>query len=180
MAVDPVERVSDRQEQAEQIGSTPLEISNAVVRIHKEAVGRGPTKARTQVGVDLVTVVLEGGFTRAEQTLRDSGADREVQELRSAMQSSIAAEIVHAVESITGRRVRSFMSASDPDEELQVEVFVLFPPGAEPPPGHEGPLASRARRTREQHREVLDEHRALRAEQGQARHALRETREAAD
>jgi hypothetical protein len=44
-----------------------LQISNAMVRLYKEAFGRGPTKARSQfVGTDTLVVVLEDSMTVAE------------------------------------------------------------------------------------------------------------------
>jgi len=116
----------------EQRGQILLDISNAIVRLHKDFYGKGPTKARTQIAHDLVTVVLEGGFTQSEKTLHAHGHDREVAESRFAMQKSVEAELRAVVEGLTGRSIRSFMSAHDPGEGIQVEVFVL-----DPPPGEE-------------------------------------------
>src|SRR5947209_18940848 len=105
-------------------GQILLEIANTVVRLHKHYYGKGPTKARAHLSQDLLTVVLEGGFTRSEHTLRERGHEREVIESRSAMRRAVQAEFVAAVEDVTGRRVRSFMSAHDPEQDMQVEGFV--------------------------------------------------------
>jgi uncharacterized protein YbcI len=102
-------------------------LSNAVVSIHKQFYGKGPTKARAHLTHDLVVVVLDGGFTRGEHTLSDHGYEREVLQSRMAMQSSVEAEFRTAVETILGRPVRSFMSANDPGNDLQAEIFVLYP-----------------------------------------------------
>lgn len=150
-------------------GHRMLELSNAVVRIHKQLAGKGPTKARAYMQQDLLVVLLEGGFTRSEETLHNAGHDRELQQARSAMQASAADELRGAVEAILGRRVRSFMSANDPGEGFQTEIFVLEPDLRE--------MAGRAERARSRHRDVLEEHRALRAEQAQSREALRRERE---
>jgi uncharacterized protein YbcI len=107
-------------------------LSNAVVSIHKQFYGKGPTKARTHMMNDLVVVVLDGGFTRGEHTLSDHGFQREVMQSRMAMQNSVEAEFRTAVEIILGRPVRSFMSAADPANDLQAEIFVLYPGGADP------------------------------------------------
>src|SRR4051812_14301449 len=104
-------------------GRVLLELSNAVVRVHKEYYGKGPTKARSHLTADLLTVILEGGFTRSEQTLLAHGHDAEVIQSRAALQDSVEHELRTAVEQILGRRVRSFMSANDPAEGLQAEVF---------------------------------------------------------
>ena len=106
-------------------GSVLLELSNAIVRIHKQAHGKGPTKARSHLSGDLLAVVLEGGYTRGEMTLHESGHVREVLQARLAMRALTEAEMRAVVERILGRTVRSFMSANDPSNELQVEIFVL-------------------------------------------------------
>jgi uncharacterized protein YbcI len=151
-----------------------LELSNAVVRIHKQLAGKGPTKARSHLLQDLVVVVLEGGFTRGEQTLHDAGHDRELLQARLAMQQTAEADLRAAVEENLGRRVRSFMSANDPENGFQAEIFVL-----EPAPKDGIDLTSRAERARERQHDLLDEQRALRAEQSQSRQALRRGREEA-
>jgi uncharacterized protein YbcI len=109
--------------------STPsLEISNALARLHKEFVGRGPTNARTTIDGDLVVCLLEGGYTRAEQTLTDHDKADLVAAGRLGLQDAMREAMVTAVEQSLGRRVWSFMSANDLERDLQVEVFVLCAP----------------------------------------------------
>src|SRR3954470_16514337 len=84
-------------------GSLLVELSNAVVRVHKQFYGKGPTKARSHLSHDLLTVVLEGGYTRSEQTLHDHGYDDEVLQSRLAMQASVEGELRGAVEAILHR-----------------------------------------------------------------------------
>jgi uncharacterized protein YbcI len=101
--------------------SPSLEISNAISRLHKHFVGRGPTNARTTVDGDLVVCLLEGGYTRAEQTLAENDNGDVVAAGRLGLQDAMR----EAVASALGRQVRSFMSANDLRRNLQVEVFVL-------------------------------------------------------
>lgn len=112
-------------------GQILADISNAIVRIHKRFYGKGPVKARAYLSQDVLTVILEGGLTRGEQTLQDHGHSQEVVSSRLAMQSSVEDEFRMAIESILYRSVRSFMSANDPSNDLQAEVFVLHPQGSE-------------------------------------------------
>ena len=50
--------------------SPMLEISNAMVRLYKEAFGRGPTKARAQLAAhDTLVVILENSLTVGERNL---------------------------------------------------------------------------------------------------------------
>jgi uncharacterized protein YbcI len=114
-------------------GNILLDIANAFVTIQKEFFGRGPTRARAQVTRDLVVVLLEGGFSRAEQTLHEHGRDDAVNEGRQAMHATIEERCIEAIERLLGRKVYSFMSASDASHELQAELFVLESEDADPP-----------------------------------------------
>ncbi|MGZ4201084.1 MAG: DUF2294 domain-containing protein [Thermoleophilaceae bacterium] len=106
-------------------GQLLLELSNAVVRIHKEYHGKGPTKARSHLTQDMLVVVLEGGYTHSEQTLLAAGHAKEVMQSRQAMQATTEPALRAAVEEILKRPVRSFMSANDPTADVQVEIFLL-------------------------------------------------------
>lgn len=112
-----------------------LEIANAIARLHKEYVGRGPTNSRTTIDGDLVVVLLEGGFTRAERTLDDSERRDLVVAGRVGLQDAMRPELISVVERVLGRRVRSMMSANDLERNLQSEVFVLE---AQDPPSLDG------------------------------------------
>lgn len=106
-------------------GTPSLDISNALTRLHKQFIGRGPTNARTTIDGDLVVCVLEGGYTRAEQTLGEHDRAELVAAARLGLQDAMRQAMIAAVEQTVGRRVRSFMSANDLDHNLQAEVFVL-------------------------------------------------------
>src|SRR5579875_3702854 len=107
-----------------------LEIANAVARLHKDYVGRGPTNSRTTIDGDLVVVILEGGFTRAERTLDDSERRDLVLAGRVGLQDAMRNAMIEVVQRVLGRRVRSFMSANDLERDLQSEIFVLEGPSA--------------------------------------------------
>jgi uncharacterized protein YbcI len=116
-----------RTDGATERGQHLLEVSNAVVRVHKQLSGKGPTKARSYLNHDLLVVLLEGGFTRSEQTLLEAGHDRELMEARLAMHEAAEDDLRRAVEEVLGRKVRAFMSATDPGTGFQAELFVLAP-----------------------------------------------------
>jgi uncharacterized protein YbcI len=120
---DPEIRTPD----PESTSSRPLEISNAISRLHKEFVGRGPTNSRTTIDGNLVVCLLEGGYTRAEETLTANDKSDVVHAGRLGLQDAMRKGMIAAVEQTTGRRVYSFMSANDLEQNLQVEVFVLTP-----------------------------------------------------
>ncbi len=120
------DRVLEPDADATAVAQTPgVEISNAISRLHKHYVGRGPTSARTTLDENLVVCLLEGGYTRAEQTLEANDRADVVAAGRLGLQDVMRAEMVAAVQEVVGRPVLSFMSANDLRRHLQVEVFVL-------------------------------------------------------
>lgn len=127
-APEALEELDAPEEKGSARGLMLAAISRAVVRIHKEYLGKGPVKARSYLSEDVLMVILEGGFSRGEQVLQQHGHSREVVNLRFAMQETMEDEFRMAIETILYRRVRSFMSTSDPAQGLQAELFVLEPP----------------------------------------------------
>jgi uncharacterized protein YbcI len=124
--------MSEPHADPELVSPTPsVEISNAISRLHKQYVGRGPANARTILDGNLAVCVLEGGHTRAEQTLDESDKSYVVAAGRLGLQEAMRDEMVEAVQRVLGRRVRSFMSANDVENDMQVEVFVLDQSGTE-------------------------------------------------
>lgn len=115
----------------ERSSSPSLELSNAIARLHKQFIGRGPTNARTTIDGDLVVCLLEGGYTRAEQTLSEDGKADLVAAGRVGLQEAMRQAMIAAVQEVTDRRVLSFMSANDLDHNLQVEIFVLQAGGSD-------------------------------------------------
>jgi uncharacterized protein YbcI len=109
------------------LGATLSEISRTLVAIFKRNYGKGPVRARSFLQKDVLTVILEGGYTTIEHTLEEHGHTNEVIATRLAMQKAVETEMRGAIETILSRSVRSFMSANDPTNDLQAEVFVLDP-----------------------------------------------------
>jgi uncharacterized protein YbcI len=102
-------------------------ISNLVVRALSEYTGRGPTKARTYMSDDIVTVVLQDTLTKGERSLVADGLENLVLNARKAFQRTMRDDLVSGVEEILGRRVTAFMSDNHIDPDMAVEVFVLAP-----------------------------------------------------
>jgi len=99
-------------------------VSNALVALHKEQFGRGPTKARSHfAGPDALVCVLEHALLPAEQKLVALGQQTSVRETRSSFQVATAMEFITTVEQIVHRRVRAFASAVDPDADTVFENF---------------------------------------------------------
>jgi uncharacterized protein YbcI len=101
------------------------EISRSVVRLHKEHIGQGPTKARTYMGEDLVVCVLEGGFSKGERTLMSHGRAAAVVNQRQALEETLRQPLIDTIERLVARKVVGFTSGVEPDGELSTEVFIL-------------------------------------------------------
>jgi uncharacterized protein YbcI len=120
-------------------GAVRSAISQAIVRIHADAYGKGATQAKTYVWDNLVVTVLRDVLTVAERTLIDADRADTVREVRTTFQFSLEQTFRGAVERLTGRRVLSFMSQVDPANGLGVEIFVLEPLECRP---DDGPAAA--------------------------------------
>ena len=116
----------ERSEQTTE-GQRAAAISNSVVHLLGEYTGRGPTRARTYVNRDVITVVLHDTLTKGERRLVSEGHAPDVLHTRSVFQDTMRAELVASVEDLTGRTVAAFMSANHIDPDIGVETFVLEP-----------------------------------------------------
>jgi len=122
--------VEERQDGTAAIAdkSPMLEISNAMVRLYKEAFGRGPTKARAQfAGQDTLVVILESSLTVAERNLVAMGEHQRLREARLFFQYALEDQFRSIVEQALGRRTLAFISGIDTERDVAVEVFMLEP-----------------------------------------------------
>ena len=111
-------------------GSKAAAISNMIVRTMSDYTGRGPTKARTHLSDDLVTVVLQDTLTKGERRLVHDGCEDLVLTMRKAFQVTMRHDLVAGIEEILGRSVLAFMSDNHIEPDMAVEVFMLAPNGA--------------------------------------------------
>jgi uncharacterized protein YbcI len=107
------------------LGEMRATISNEIVRLQAEYYGKGPTRAKTYISEDLVVVVLEESFTRAEKTLAQRGEREAIEHIRRRFQQQMADEFTSVVEQATGRKVRVFLSETNIDQDVSVETFLL-------------------------------------------------------
>ena len=135
------ERYDAQATSGDQRTSILADVSREMVRLYKEQFGRGPTKARTDwAGPDTLITLLEDTFTPAERNLVRLGEHQKVRDMRTFFQYATVPEFCEPVERLTGRRVRSFLSAIDTRANgLAMETFVLYPEG------HDGPSRADSR-----------------------------------
>lgn len=103
-------------------------VSTALVALHKEQFGRGPTRARSHfAGPDVLVCILRDALLPAEQAMVDMGESQRVRESRMWFQVATSQRFIAVVEGIVKRSVFSFASATDPDRGVVMEIFVFEP-----------------------------------------------------
>jgi uncharacterized protein YbcI len=111
-------------------GNVLQAVSNAMVKLHKEQFGRGPTNARSYfAGPDTLICTLEDALLPAERRMVEMGEHQRVRESRMFLQVATEAEFVGVVESLVNRKVRAFSSATDPAPGVVFEIFSFHPDG---------------------------------------------------
>lgn len=114
------------QEQQERTRSEQANaIATYVVRVTAEYTGRGPTKARTYLEDDLVTVVLSDTLTKGERSLVRDGQGDTVVAMRKTYQRTMASVLIEGIERITCRQVVAFLSDNHIEPDIAIESFVL-------------------------------------------------------
>jgi uncharacterized protein YbcI len=109
-------------------GQELTELSRAIVRLYKQRLGHGPTRARAyRASSDILLCVMEGTLTTKERTLHEAGADQGLLESRTEVQEILKDEIGAQVERALGRRVRSVVGGLDPDSDVATQTFLLEP-----------------------------------------------------
>jgi uncharacterized protein YbcI len=111
-----------------QVGTTSAlnAVSNAMVALHKEQFGRGPTRARSNfAGPDTLVCVLEDSLLPAELAMVAMGERQRVSESRLYMQTATSGKFTSTIESIVHRKVRAFASALDPEANIVWEIFTF-------------------------------------------------------
>jgi uncharacterized protein YbcI len=116
-------------------GALNAAIANELGKLIADFTGRGATRSRAFIDQDVVVCVFEDGATRADRHLVAAGKSELVRRQRDALQRAMASQLVAAVERLTNRTVRTFLSGTDEHGGSSIEAFVLEPepPGSDPP-----------------------------------------------
>ena len=104
--------------------SVLMDVANAMVTLHKQQFGRGPTAARAAyAGDDTIIVTLREALLPAERALVELGEFQRVQENRLFLQEATRKLFTDTIEKIVQREVTAFASACDPRSEVVWEIF---------------------------------------------------------
>ena len=126
MAWDDVSvSVQDRARRARDLRQA---ISDAIVRVSADFIGRGPTRAKTYINGEVVFCVMQDTLTRGERSLVADGDGESVRQMRRRFQDAMRRQVCGAIEALTDRKVVSFLSDNDIEAETAIEVFILDGP----------------------------------------------------
>lgn len=103
------------------------EIAERLAELQGAWYGRPPRSAQAYIAGDVVVCVLEETFTPAEKALVQRNEAQGIQDIRRRFQSAMAEDFKEIVTHATGRQVRSFISDTDLQQAIAIEVFVLGP-----------------------------------------------------
>jgi uncharacterized protein YbcI len=104
------------------------DVSRAMVALHKEQFGRGPTKVRTSFGgPDLMVTVLYDALLPAEKALAEMGEIMRVLEARAFFEESTRERFIQVIEQTVYRKVHSFHSTCDPRTGIVMEISLFEP-----------------------------------------------------
>ena len=115
-------------------GQLATAIASMVVQVLRQYTGRGPTKSRTYLNDELISVVLQGTLTRAERALVADGKSDLVLSNRRAFQRIMRSDLIAGVEALTGRTVIAFLSDDSIEPDIKVKSFLLAPATADDGP----------------------------------------------
>jgi uncharacterized protein YbcI len=108
-------------------GQLATAIASMVVQVLRRYTGRGPTRSRTYLNDELISVVLQGTLTQAERALVADGKSDLVLSNRRAFQNIMRADLIAGIEELTGRTVIAFLSDNSIDPDVKVKSFLLAP-----------------------------------------------------
>jgi uncharacterized protein YbcI len=109
--------------------SVLMDVSSALVGLHKEQFGRGPTRAHSHfAGPDILVTVFEDALLPAEKALVDIGEPMRVLEARVFYQEATRDRFIETIEKVVDRKIRSFHSTCDPRAGVVIEVAIFESP----------------------------------------------------
>jgi uncharacterized protein YbcI len=109
-------------------GELNAAITSALVGIHTEYLGRGPTNASTFHHGNVIATLMHGVLTNAEKSLAKTDRAPVVKNIRQLLYDTLEADSRAAVERLTGRKVVAFISGNHLDPDIAAELFILDAP----------------------------------------------------
>jgi uncharacterized protein YbcI len=100
-------------------------IADAITHAFKTHYGKGPVSLKVHLTGDAVFVLMRGGFSVVEETLRVSGRAEAVRDQRRAFGDMIAPTLEAAVREVMDRDVVAVLADTGQDPDLGAIALVL-------------------------------------------------------
>src|SRR6476659_7154182 len=100
-------------------------VTREIIRIHMEAVGRGPRRAYTSHHDNVLFTILEGTLSPGERKLAANGDGESVRAIKRQLHRVMDEELRGAVSRLTARQVVASLNDLHLDPDVAVELFVL-------------------------------------------------------
>jgi uncharacterized protein YbcI len=101
------------QARAPRAGDLRQALSDAIVRVSADFIGRGPTRAKTYVVENIVFCVMQDTLTRGERSLVADDDGESVRQMRRRFQDAMRRHVCAAIEELTDRKAfRAWFRAS--------------------------------------------------------------------
>jgi uncharacterized protein YbcI len=111
-------------------GELNAAVTSALVGIHTEYLGRGPTSASTFHHGNVLVTLMHGVLTNAEKSIAKTDRAPVVKNIRQLLHQTLEADSRAAVERLTGRNVVAFISGNHLDPDIAADLFILDAPFA--------------------------------------------------
>jgi uncharacterized protein YbcI len=111
-------------------GELNAAVTSALVGIHTEYLGRGPTSASTFHHGNVLVTLMHGVLTNAEKSLAKTDRAPVVKNIRQLLHQTLEEDSRAAVERLTGRNVVAFISGNNLDPDIATDLFILDAPFA--------------------------------------------------
>jgi uncharacterized protein YbcI len=109
-------------------GELNAAVTSALVGIHSEYLGHGPTTASTFHHGNVLVTLMHGVLTNAEKALAQTDRAHVVNTIRQLFHETMESDARAAVERLTGRTVVACISGNHLDPDIAAEVFILDAP----------------------------------------------------
>ncbi len=107
------------------VDRSPGQITGELVGIYTKHLGHSPRSATTFSHENVVVTLMHGVLSKAEKLLADNGNHGEIQRARELYRGEMEGEMRAAVERATGGLVVAFVGASQLQEDVAAEIFIL-------------------------------------------------------
>jgi len=106
-------------------GELNAALTDALVGIHADYLGRGPANASTFHRGNVIVTLMHDMLTKVETVLAQKGRHHDVTEARGLFRQQMEADFRAAVERLTGRKVLALLQAQQIEPDVAASIFIL-------------------------------------------------------